>query len=383
MENAYEMSTERKSASLVAAVDEYMRIKSLGSWSKTGSSTACIRSTLNVFTRELEKRLKRSAYTTDLTDETVMGIIHDRWPNDGIKTTHAGQWGRIKTFIRWLAVSGYQVGPLHAFLGTRPVRPKPQVSFMFAEEEAKVFDSTYAYSPKDAWLIRIGYLLRRRAGELGAMKVGDFKPKPTPDAPHGTYTFTNFKAKNGRKTLRLTTSQREAFDGWLADYERLVGQKPLADWYMFPNSKGDGKVTPGKKRGRRLLPEEPIKDLPRIWREAFKEAGVYSRWKASHAGRRGGLTDLFYALEEAGVSDPMQHVQRTADHSDRRVTAGYIQMDEGERKTHDALQLVDDIRAGRAPAPSQTEQRDERQSATHTGENMAEVIHVRFGQSRR
>lgn len=364
---------------LANAMEEYISFKSMTSWKST-SSRAANASTLRNFIRALSRQLQRDPLTDDLEDALVMKTISERWPETGTTTTHGASFSRVQQFANWIVASGYQTGSLRVFLASaQPRSVQPEVTFLTRDEARRTFDAVHPYAPCHAYLVWIAFLLARRPAEMQRLKVGDYDPTRSKDAPHGTYTYTETKAHKGRIKVRLTSSQRDAIEAWLTEYRENVGVKSLRpSWYMFPGAVSAGESAKGRRRMRRLMPESPIVNISQTFARAYKEAGVYEKGKAGHAARRGGATDDHDALEEAGVADPIQHIQRKLGHTDRRVTTRYVRRSEGERKTWEALQMVDDIRAGKISQPEpDTEGINE--SGDTTGEELAKVIQLPFG----
>jgi integrase len=387
MEAAENMAYGTKRASTLAdAIDEYLKAKSQSVWSPTGSTYGNASSTLRIFLRCLRDRLGREPLTTDLEDDNVFGVISSRWPVTGTTKTHNVNYARVKAFARWLQATRHDSGVLTVFLEHKPKAPELDVTFIEREEMQKVIDTIYPYAPRDARLIQLSYELSRRAGEMVMLKVKDLQLKRTTvDAPHGTYTYTQRKTGGDRKTTRLTASQRELILTWLSEYESLVGEKPKDEWYLFPASIGTGTAVRGQRRPRRLIPTEYIREPSPVWKNALKDAGVYSRGKGSHAGRRGSLTEDYYAMREAGIVDPIPHLQQKAGHGSRKTTEGYIRMKEAERQSFEALQQIDDIRTGRVQAPASQPETDVAvtdESTDDSGETLATVVYPAFGRKR-
>lgn len=370
---------------LSTALQNYIsyKVKTRG-W-KSNASIETTTSTLNIFVREMDKSLGRPALTDDLTDEVVISLIHARWPDNGRSKTHYVNYARIKSFVGWLAASQYHVGTVSVFLGTTPEAPQTEVEFLTREEAELTFATVHPYAPRDAHLVWIAFLLWRRPAEMARLRVGDINLKPRHGADHGTYTYTETKGHKGRITELLTSSQREALEAWLEEYRTIMGVKKLShDWYLFPQAVGVGipdEIT--RKRPRRLVPEYPMKEVHRVYSNAFKDAGVYRRWKAGHSARRGGATDGFDALEDAGIPDPLKHIQRRLGHTKRETSSIYIRKDEGKLKTHKAFQLVDDIRSGKTSSPqAEPVKQDSEQLSDDTPGEMAKIIHLPFGRKR-
>jgi integrase len=374
------MEIRQRRELLANALDTYITFKQgVRDW-KTPNTVKGNVNTLRLFLRVLAKHLGREPLTSDMGDETVIRLIEGLWPDHGTTQTHATSYGRIKTFAKWLLSNQYETGPLFTLVGKSPVVPKVETKFLSQAEAIETFKVVHDYSPKDAHMVWIAFLLARRPAEMGRLRIGDYDPKAKKDSPYGTYTYAETKNHKGRIKVRLTSSQQKAIEAWLEEYRQLMGVSKLASsWYMFPRSVGAGKAEKGERRARRHFPEEPISSVSEVFSRAYKAANVYEYWKAGHSARRGGATYLHDKLEDAGVPDPLQHIQRVLGHGDRRTTAIYIQKEEGARATWEALQKLDDMEQ----APQQeTDVSVTDESTAYTGETLATVVYPEFGRKR-
>lgn len=328
----------------------YVEKKSGTTWN-TAATIRAQRSTIMTFLREVIDIFGTDPDTEDVEDRLVMRAIGKRWPNNGETTTHWQNHARVKTFFNWALKKGYRFGEIDAFLGQKPTKPDIEKKFATREEANRAVAVLTARGDyRRARLVEWDFESHRRPREIFRMKVGDVDLKPRHDAPFGVYYFRESKSGKGRVRIDMTESEARILSQWLDEYATLMDvEKCDDDWYLFPATHSAG-YKPGRQpAGTFIIPTREVSDVSYVFREIWKEAGAYVKGKGGHAGRRGGMEEVYDIMERSGVADPLALIMERSKHTSRQAAAGYLNRREQTRRSNEAYRRLNREQGTMAP----------------------------------
>lgn len=326
----------------------YHNEKKAGTAWKSPNSIKNNVATLRIFMERVKEITGIDPDIEDVDDVLVYHAIERQWPNTGTTNTYRVNFARIKSFFNWSIKRGYRFGDLENFLAETPSAPDVEKVFTTQED----IDKAVAYltsigDHRRASILEFQFETHRRGGELVTMQVKDVDLKPKADAPHGVYWFKEHKESKVRHRMELLERDAEILSLWLEEYRKLMGVEKLdGEWYLWPAAHAVG-GTPGRKE---IVPERGIANHTYLFRSIWQEVDLYKRGKAGHANRRGGMTTMYDAMYDAGISDPILHIMERSLHKSRVTAEGYIDRN-GRRKRSNAIYAQ--IKKGRNTPPTQ------------------------------
>lgn len=257
------------------------------------------KSTLN----QLQLQLPTDPLIEDVDDRLILRAIDRKWSkgDSTYPTIHA----RIKTFLIW-AKARYPIGDVEGITSVNEAIPDLEKQYLTGTEMFLVVKIAREQGDhRNAGAIEFAYWSHRREDEIFSMRRRDVDFTPRNNAPYGVYWFTETKASKGRQMLALLEEEANCLRIWIAHYEDAIGKEipPMA--YLFPSRYGAGRPIKGQQRQTKLRPTEKVGNRTRVFSDAYKAAGVHQPKKGGHAARRGGEEDVYVALREAGVDDPI------------------------------------------------------------------------------
>lgn len=311
---------------------------------------------LDALAREVSAIYGCDPYLSDIESPLILKAIDRRWPNTGKTTTHKVSTGRVKALFSWLVKRGYvDSEKVDALLAYNPEKPDIEKKYASQEDVEKTFAVLKARGKnRDAYLVALTFWMMRRGGEMVRLSVGDIDFTPTADEPHGHFWYVEGKGKRGRQRVMLRWQAKKLLEEYLAWYAAEIGRPLEDDDFLFPRYIVNGvKAGIGGRSLVVMRPKIPILEHDEIYRDAWKAAGVYESKKGGHACRRGGMSDAFEKLDEAGYADPIEHIMALSGHKSRAVAEAYIDKD---AKRLRAQRAFNDIDAPTAPKPEEVSQ---------------------------
>jgi hypothetical protein len=294
---------------------EYCIERKTGTVWKTKGSIGPNVSTLRTFAKVVREIAKVDPEISEIEDRLIMAAVEKQWPKTGQTHTYRAQNGRVKAFFNWAIKKGYTFGDIEAFLANKPKRPEVEKILATREDVEKAKAVLIPRGDfRRARAIEFHFESHRRPGEIPPIRVRDVDLRPQSDAEFGVYWYTEEKSGQGRKRKELQENEANVLRQWLKEYAEAMGVKECyPEWFLFPATRSAGGVKGGGSSGVKMFPDEMIGDHVYFFTEIWKDAGVYRPRMGGHANRRGGMTEAYEMLVEAGYSDPIEIIIERSD----------------------------------------------------------------------
>lgn len=316
----------------------YIDNRSKTTW-KSHNTRKTVISILRSLSEAIKERLHFDPETSEVDDVLVWAAINSRWQEGN--STWPNTLNKIRSFFKWATTRGYEFGDMASILEYKVKQPDIEKHYVTERELEHLLSVLWEHKRYRDWAcIGFAFASHRRSIEVCNLQWKDVDFTPRSDAPYGVYWFTETKTHQGRKMLDLLEEEASYLKEWKKLYEREVGSEVEPSWYIFPTREN------GTGRIRRIRPEIPVADRSHLFREAFRLAGIWTKGKAGHALRRGGMEEVFQDLTEAGVDDPIGVlIVRTK--QTRSTAESYLDKRLAEKRSRDGYAAVAALRKAR------------------------------------
>lgn len=339
-------------------LNEYYEYGCRNRW--TGRTQVTQKSFLKRFTEEFTRLHPEARYTADLNADKILEVLKKALPRDVGKSTHAQITGKTKAMVKWV-MARYQVGDMSALLEYNPKEPTLDKKYLTEEEMEKCFAVAISKGNyRDAYLLKLAYFLYRRGVEMRDLKVGDIDLRSTPRSPYGKYQWVDTKGGAGRKTWNLEEREQKLIQEWLEIYPTLFGVTELKPTdYLFCRRRWDARSAKGRPDTYRHWQGEWIGDYTHLMRPLYEDAGVYERGKGFHATRRGSMEEDYNHFIDAGIEDPIPHLQAKASHSTPEQTRKYLNRQAAQDRAEKAFMGL----RSAPPSPKESQETPQEESS--------------------